>query len=150
MRFATDIVKLNSSGIFSRGALPESVERYNIYHEPIYSPCDGIVIKINDGLDNETPFSGKHPYNVGNHVVIQSNGVNVLMGHLQKASIKVKEGDRVITGQHLADVGNSGLTEFPHLHIQAMKATDTIWSGEGVPILFDGRFLVKNTIVKAE
>lgn len=149
MRYATDIVKLNSGGMFSRGALPSSVDNYNIYHEPIYSPCDGVVIKVSDGMDNEIPFFGKHPYNVGNHVVIQTNGVNVLMGHIQKSSIKVKEGDSVTKGQHLADVGNSGLTEFPHLHIQAMNATDSIWSGEGVPMLFDGRFLLKNDIVKS-
>jgi len=54
----------------------------------------------------------------------------------------------VRAGQKIALVGNSGLTEFPHLHIQAMKAGDfPIWEGAGVPILFDGAFLVKNHII---
>ena len=102
-----------------------------------------------DGLENEIPFSGRHPYNVGNHIVIQTDDINVLMGHMQKSSIQVKVGDQVVTGQYLADIGNSGLTEFPHLHIQAMRAVDgSIWSGEGVPIRFDNKFLCKNTIVK--
>lgn len=148
MRYANDIVKLKY-GIYSRGLLPKSVEKYNIYHEPVYSPCGGTVVEVADGMENETPFSGRHPYNVGNHIAINTNGVIVLMGHLQKSSIKVKTGDNVVQGQHIADIGNSGLTEFPHLHIQAMKAAgDSIWAGEGVPMLFDNRFLIKNKTVR--
>jgi hypothetical protein len=146
MRFATDIVKLKR-GIFCRGLLPRTTEDYYIAGESLYCPCDGIVVETLDELDNEIPFSGKHPYNVGNRIVIEKDGINVLMGHLQKGSIKVKAGDKVLEGQVLAAVGNSGLTEFPHLHIQAMRENEeSMWSGEGVPILFDYKFLVKNTM----
>jgi hypothetical protein len=147
MQYATDIVKLNVFGCFAGSILPKQVEKYHIYMEELYSPCNGIIIEIVDNMENEEPFSGKHPYNVGNHIVIQNNGVNIVLGHIQRGSIKVKVGDHVNAGQLIANVGNSGLTEFPHLHIQAMKAVkDSIWSGEGVPILFDERFLIKNAI----
>lgn len=149
MQYATDIVKLNTLGCFADGILPKQIERYNIYKEELYSPCDGTIIEIVDNMENEEPFSGKHPYNVGNHIAIQNNGINIVLGHIQKGSIKVNVGDYVNTGQYIANVGNSGLTKFPHLHIQAMKAVEeSIWGGEGIPILFNGRFLIKNAICK--
>lgn len=147
MRYATDIVKVNGFGCFADSLLPKTVERYSIYNDTLYSPISGTVIEVVDGLDNEIPFSGNHPYNVGNHIVIQSDGINVVLGHIEKGSIKVVVGDIVKNGQEIALVGNSGLTEFPHLHIQAMKANDTsIWSGEGVPIMFDGNYPTKNML----
>ncbi|MCB2299317.1 peptidoglycan DD-metalloendopeptidase family protein [Clostridium tagluense] len=83
-----------------------------------------------------------------NNIVIQSKGINIVIGHIQRHSIKVKVKDFVNEGQHIANIGNSGLTEFLHLHIQAMKVVEgSIWSGEGIPILFDGKFLVKNTLI---
>lgn len=39
-------------------------------------------------------------------------------------------------------VGNSGNTTEPHLHIHAEK------DEEGIPIRFDGRFLVRNNLVR--
>jgi len=148
MQFAVDIAKLNSIGSFAESILPKQIEKYKIYKEDLYSPCNGMIIEIVDNMDNEEPFSGKHPYNVGNHIVIQNDGINIVLGHIQRGSIKVKVGDSVSSGQLIANIGNSGLTEFPHLHIQAMKAVESsIWSGEGVPILFDGKFMIKNTLI---
>jgi photosystem II stability/assembly factor-like uncharacterized protein len=91
------------------------------------------VVKVQDGLANERPFGGKHPYSAGNHIALESQGIYVVMGHLESGTIRVRPGDAVDAGQHLAQVGNSGLTEFPHVHIQASKATgDSVWSGQGV------------------
>ncbi|TMZ49982.1 M23 family metallopeptidase, partial [Klebsiella pneumoniae] len=52
------------------------------------------------------------------------------------------EGDVVREGQLLGTVGNSGNTSEPHLHIHAEK------DGEGVPIRFGGRFLVRNNLMR--
>lgn len=148
MQYATDIVKLNAIGCFADSILPKQLEKYIIYKEDLYSPCEGTIIEVVDDMDNEEPFSGNHPYNVGNHIVIQNNGINIVLGHIQRGSIKVNVGDYVNVGQIIANVGNSGLTEFPHLHIQAMEAVEgAIWSGEGIPILFDGKFLIKNAML---
>lgn len=59
---------------------------------------------------------------------------------MQKGSIVVKEGDEIKTGQALGKVGNSGNTSEPHLHIHAEK------DGLGVPITFNNRFLVRNSV----
>ena len=146
MRFAVDIVKLKY-GIHRGIPLPKGTKGYNIDGETLYCPCDGVVSEIVDGYENEIPFTDRHPYSVGNRIVIQRDGVNVLMGHLRKGSISVRVGDKVLEGQAIAAVGDSGLTSFPNLHIQAMREDEaSIWYGEGVPILFDYEFLVKNKL----
>jgi murein DD-endopeptidase MepM/ murein hydrolase activator NlpD len=68
----------------------------------------------------------------------------VLLGHMQAGSICVKEGDHVETGRVIGQVGNSGWTDQPHTHIQAMTFSEkSVWSGEGIPITFEGRNPVK-------
>ena len=147
MKYAVDIEKLNKLGMSSKGLLPLELEGYEIYHQEILSPCDGNVVEVVDGLRNEMPWSGNYPYNVGNHVIIMKSDVYVLLGHMQKGSIPVKVGDSVKTGDVIGKVGSSGMADQPHVHIQAMKVTGgSIWAGEGVPIIFDGKNPVKNTL----
>jgi hypothetical protein len=147
MRYAVDMAKVTRWGNDADGFLPMQNDKYAIFNQVVYSPCDGEVSKVEDKWPNETPWSGKAPYNVGNHVLITSNDFGVLMGHLQKGSILVKTGDRVRKGQPIAQTGNSGWTSQPHLHIQAMrKSTGSFWGWEGMPIFFDGKNPVKNSL----
>ena len=54
----------------------------------------------------------------GNGVVIEhSEGWETQYCHLRRGSVRVKAGERVESGQTLALVGLSGLTEYPHLHL---------------------------------
>jgi hypothetical protein len=147
MRYAVDITKLKSWGSDAVGFFPSQNEKYAIFNQVVYSPCDGEVADIEDQWPNETPWVGKPPYNVGNHILITSNDFGVLMGHLQKGSLLVKMGDKVMKGQPIAKTGNSGWTTQPHLHIQAMrKSAGSFWGWEGLPIFFDGRNPVKNSL----
>jgi hypothetical protein len=144
MQYAVDIVKLNRYGIISSGILPKSLEKYEIFHVEILAPVSGTVREVVDGLPNEKPFSGNYPYNVGNRVVIDNGEVNVLLGHMQDGSITVKVGDHVDVGQVIGKVGNSGWTDQPHTHIQAMTYSEkSVWFGRGIPITFDGKNPVK-------
>jgi murein DD-endopeptidase MepM/ murein hydrolase activator NlpD len=66
---------------------------------------------------------------------------------MQKGSIPLKAGDSVRTGDFIGKVGSSGMADQPHLHIQAMKVTEgSIGAGEGVPMVFDGKNPVKNSL----
>ncbi|RYZ50749.1 MAG: M23 family metallopeptidase [Proteobacteria bacterium] len=56
--------------------------------------------------------------------------------HLKQHSKKVKSGDPVEAGTVIAEVGNTGNTSWPHLHIDVM-GTD----GLGVPLFINERFL---------
>lgn len=60
---------------------------------------------------------------------------------MQEGTVVVKEGESIQKGKPIGLVGNSGNTSEPHLHIHAEK------NGEGVPIHFNGRFLIKNSLV---
>jgi hypothetical protein len=85
----------------------------------------------------------------GNHVIVECKGVNVLLAHLMEGSIKVGEEDEVVEGQIIGQVGNSGNTSQPHLHIHAERGRDEdkqILEGNGVPITFGGRYLVRNSL----
>lgn len=58
---------------------------------------------------------------LGNHLVVDhGDGVHAVYAHLRRGSARVGVGDRVQTGQHLGDVGNSGNTSEPHLHVHLM------------------------------
>ncbi len=76
----------------------------------------------------------------------------VVLAHLMKGSISVVEGDYVRAGAPLGRVGNSGNTTEPHLHIHAVRGStpDSILVSEGVPILFGGRFPVRNRVISTE
>lgn len=140
--FAIDIVKLNKYGNRANHIFSPRLDDYEIYGDTIFSPCVGKVIKVeNDNPDNTPPVRRRGPTNL-NSVVIETDSCYVFLGHNKPGSAMVKEGDVVKLGQPLAQVGNSGFSLEPHLHIQAHKR-----SGTGLPwyrepqlfIEFDGR-----------
>lgn len=108
----------------------------------------------------------------GNSLAIQTQTQTgpylVVLAHLQQGSATVRVGERVHTGQPLGRVGNSGNSTEPHLHIHAVKGDTaigfhgqadngqadraeqlkTLLTGEGVPLLLEGKFLVRNRLLK--
>jgi len=147
MKYAVDVTKLSMWGNDANGILPRDNSKYAIFNEVLHSPCDGEIFDVVDKRDDNVPFGDKAPYNDGNHVVIKTNDFYVLMGHLKKGSITVKVGDRVEQGQPIAKAGNSGWTLQPHTHLQAMKVSPgSFWAAEGLPVHFDGKNAVKNTL----
>ena len=61
------------------------------------------------------------------------------------------KGDFVAENQPIGKAGNSGNTDEPHLHIHGTTIAngDYIISGKGVPLIFNGRFLTRNSIVRS-
>jgi hypothetical protein len=58
---------------------------------------------------------------LGNHVIVRhDDNTFSVYAHLRRGSLRVAAGDRVTAGQQLAEVGNSGNTSEPHLHVQLM------------------------------
>ncbi len=145
MLFATDIVKIADSG---KKFLPQLNEDYPVFREKVLSPVDGVVVKIVNNIDDNEPYCGNYPYNTGNTVVIQKENKFLLMGHLRKDSIKVTVGDIVKSTDLIAEAGNSGYSERPHLHMQLVEsATSDYWKGTGVSIQYRNKNLFKNRII---
>lgn len=75
----------------------------------------------------------------GNRVVIRMCGAQgwLLLAHCKRGSITVAQGERVVPGQQVAQVGNSGNSTEPHLHMQLMDGPDGT-SARGLPLVFEG------------
>lgn len=95
--------------------------RFSSFGQPLTSPVDGVVVEAVDGLaDGGSPGRGEA---AGNHVVIRTSaGEQVLLAHLRRGTVQVRTGDTVGIGAPLGEVGNSGNSTEPHLHIHVVSA----------------------------
>lgn len=139
-RYAVDFVRLNAAGFRARGIFPADPRAYAIFGSDVLSPCDGNVISAIDGLSDGIP-DATHPF--GNHVVLRCGDALVTIAQLQRGSVAAKAGAPIAAGAPLGRAGNSGLSPEPHLHIHAERG------GQGVAMRFEGRWLVRNAIVRA-
>ena len=150
--YALDILGLNAFG--ARASLLGSsrdLESYVIYGDPIFSPCAGKISAAVEDLPDHIP-PARDPENLaGNHVLIECGGIEVLVAHMRQHSVRVTVGEVVAVGDPLGEVGNSGNTTEPHLHIHAERGGEpgVIFDGKAVPITIDGRFLVRNSVFRS-
>ena len=148
---ALDIVGLNSLGMRASSISGGSnLDNYVIYGEPIYSPCIGTVVIVVDEYDDQSPPKTDSEHPAGNHILIEKEGVEILLAHLKKGSIKVKVGDMVNTNTLLGQVGNTGNTSEPHLHMHVEKGGElnTILNGKAVPFTIKEQFLVRGDVIE--
>lgn len=150
-KYAIDIIKLNHWGLRCKRLYAPDLDNYNIFGATVYGPCEGRVLRlVNDHDDLPLNIMNEdHP--AGNYLAIQIGSSNriVVLAHLMKDTFLVKEGDWILTGQPLAKVGNSGNTSEPRLHMHVVESTsdDLLFEEPGIPMRFDGRFLMRNQIV---
>ncbi len=108
---------------------PLRVADYYSWDEDVLAPADGTVVAIVAGL-RDNPLGSRDTQNpVGNHVVIRIHESRfVFLGHLQQNTVTVRPGDSVRRAQPLGRCGNSGNSDFPHVHLHVQ---DTPAFGEG-------------------
>lgn len=142
---------LSTWGLRARGLLPEDLAAYEVYGKRVVAPCRGEVLATRDGLADQTPPQMDDAHPAGNYVAVYCahERVTVVLAHLENGSLRVGEGEEVDAGQAIARVGNSGNTSEPHLHVHAVRGRERryerlLWNGDGCPVLFDGRFFVRN------
>jgi hypothetical protein len=144
-RWAVDLVAINAIGVRAAGFRPTDPGRYRIFGLSVRAPCSGKVVVAVDGLpDMQVPaYDRAHP--AGNHVMLACGDAHIALAHFRQGSVRVHVGETVQVGQLLAQVGNSGGSNEPHLHIHAQRpgsATEPM-GGEPLPMLLGGRFLVR-------
>lgn len=144
MRYSLDINPTNRDfELFANKG--EKNEDWFAWGAAVLATADGTVVDVgNDAPDNIR--GGPNFFNVetvkespmkfyGNHVVIDhGNGEFSLFGHLQKGSVLVKLGERVVRGQNLARIGSSGSSGNPHLHYELRAGRGL--QVEGLPAIF--------------
>lgn len=101
-RTATEIVSANHAGI-DIGANEGTV---------FIAAMEGRVITATEGRT------------YGNHILIENNDVITLYAHCK--TLYVKEGESVVQGQQLGEVGSTGNATGPHLHFEIRKAGRTV------------------------
>lgn len=98
------------------------LEDFYCFGLPVLSPAHGEVIRTFDKLPDNMPGEVDVNNNWGNFILIRlDSGLYVLLAHLSRDSIVVKEGDRVAPGKKIAACGNSGRSPQPHLHLQVQR-----------------------------
>ena len=82
-------------------------------------------------------------------MILECDGVWVLLAHLRRGSVRVVAGQELQTGERLGEAGNSGNTGEPHLHIHAQTpgSPGTPLNGQPIPIRVEGRTLLRNEVV---
>ncbi|WP_428264838.1 M23 family metallopeptidase [Haliangium sp.] len=108
---------------------------YLVWGQPVYAMADGTVAGFENDL-NDNPPGVKT--SAGNFFKIDHGGEYGVYYHLKKGSLNptlMTIGATVKAGDFLGEVGNSGNTDFPHLHLHVESG------GVGRPILFRDMFL---------
>lgn len=151
MRYAMDVVEVGTLRGEALGFLPRKNYQYLIWEKPLYAPCDGTIVHVVNNVEDNVSFGYHRPNGLGNHVVLEAAGRTfVVLGHLRCGSVAVEPGETVREGQALGRVGNSGWTERPHLHLQAVRsAAGDWWHGQPLAMRFRRRFLVRNQVMRA-
>ena len=149
--FGVDIVQLGALGLRAPGVTPVDPAAYRIYGTRVLAPCVGRVVLAMDGLPDMQVPEVDREHLAGNHVLLRcadpiaNTSVDVLVGHLRPGSVQVRPGASVAVGDWLGSVGNSGNTGEPHLHVHAQRPgpAGAPFSGDPLPVLFNGRYPVR-------
>lgn len=95
----------------------------------VIAAADGRVEAIRNTRPDQpyVPGTDLHGEECGNAVRIDhGNGYQSVYCHMKLGSVRVTPGQRVVQGQLLGEVGLSGLTNYPHLHLTITRGAEII------------------------
>jgi hypothetical protein len=146
-RFAIDWILIGDNGKFYEGDPAVPSNWYN-YGKSVLAVADGTVIEALDELPDQPPGTLPTPDTItlatvdGNHVILDlGNGVYAFYAHLKLGSVRVRKGDTVRMGDVLGELGNSGNTSAPHLHLHLMDRPSALAS-DSLPLRYAGMEVV--------
>lgn len=97
---------------------------------PFYAARGGTVVKV---VQDQSSSGG----GAGNYLVIDHGDETYgLYYHSPKDGILASQGQEVLQGERLGEVGMSGLAGYPHLHFIVVKGQYE-WPYEGIPLSFN-------------
>jgi hypothetical protein len=141
-RYAVDLVRMDDA-LNTFAGDPSVNANYFGYGDTVTAVAGGRVLAVRDGVaENVPPRLPDVPdaQALGN-VVIQDLGAGrtAAYAHLRPGSVAVRPGDRLVPGQVIGAVGNSGASFQPHLHFQVTDrpGLPSGLAAEGVPFVFE-------------
>jgi hypothetical protein len=144
-----------------------AADRFYGWGSPVHAPLSGTVVRASDGWPDRTNISLSETVkiwfhatflfrpkltddqvdirpNVGNFVMLRNaSGVVAFLAHLRSGSLRVKVGQNVSVGEFVAEVGNSGNSTAPHLHLNLFDQVDDLLKAKVIPFVFR-RYLRRN------
>lgn len=149
-RWGLDLVQLCPWGNRASGLFPSALDQYAIFGAPVYAPCSGTVEATEKTRPDLAPPKRDTARKAGNYVLLRcGRDAHVLLAHLKHESVQVQPGDSVSTATRLGQVGNSGNSWEPHLHISAQDSVgaSSFLNADPRPMTFDGRFPIRNDLL---
>jgi murein DD-endopeptidase len=144
-RFAMDWMKIGPNGNTYHDDEHKN-ESYWSFGQLIHSVASGEVVVAVDSIADHTPHAPLPRVTLanlaGNYVTIRiAPNRYATYAHLKRGSIRVRVGQRVVAGEVIGLLGDTGQATAPHLHFQITDAPSVLGS-EGVPFVLDQfRFL---------
>jgi peptidase M23-like protein len=161
--FASDFFKIDAEGRQYKGDRMQAAAWY-AWGQPVLAAADGVVTRVIAGQVQDRAAFAPHPgetpqqagqrmeaagvarlradfaaANAGNLIVIRHEAAGSVeysaYGHLKPGSVGVKVGDRVVQGQKIAEVGDTGDTPVVHLHFQINAGPDPFFD-RSLPVVF--------------
>jgi hypothetical protein len=139
-RYAIDTGELKDDLTTYLNGDPKVNTSYFNYGRPLYAVADGVVVHIQDGRTENSGDAKDVTFNsadelAGNYLVLDIGGGRyAYYCHCIPHSFLVKEGDTVKEGDQIAQLGNSGNSDAPHLHFHIADGSD-LWTSNGIPFV---------------
>lgn len=141
-RFAIDWIKVDRQGSYVHGDADKARDWLG-YGAEVLAVADGVIASARDDMQenpsvlanarNKAPLEQAS----GNHVAIDlGDGRYVFYEHLKPGSVRVKPGDQVRRGQVIGQLGYTGESTGPHLHMHVADANSPL-NAEGIPYAFE-------------
>jgi len=160
-RYAYDFMFVDSKGSLYQNDGLKNEDFYG-WGKMVLCPGDGEVVSaahdVPDNILGEKSYFDPEMWfkdaerafklSPGNHVLIDhGNSEFSLLVHMQKDSVKVDIGDKVVRGEPLGKMGTSGDSVYPHIHYELRNGRDER-SSEGLPSRFRAFELILGNTVK--
>jgi murein DD-endopeptidase len=143
-RYTIDFVKLDDAGRTAHGDV-DAVGKALGYGADVLAVSDATVVALRDDMPEAARVSARVKHRqedaAGNYVSLDLGGGRfAVYEHLKPGSVRVRLGDRVRRGEVVGQVGFTGDSTGPHLHLHVGDAASPL-AAEGRPFVF-GRFEV--------
>lgn len=148
---ALDIFRIGPWGFHKSGWQPTEPERYLTFGSSVLSPCNGRIALAVDGVSDMQVPQMDREHMAGNYVAIDCGEAFIILAHFRQGSIAVAKNDSVDIGDPLGQMGNSGNSSEPHLHVHAQKNLPAHMPLAGMPLwlTINGRFLARNDRIES-